>query len=104
MIINTRRTHADLPVGFSRRRNKNDSSPYPDTARVELMIRTDEGINSSGMTQPRLHDWSIPPQQVGGIVGYRLIDLTVPVVPALPEMIDVSPRLPRLEGREDDGA
>jgi hypothetical protein len=62
--------HEKLPAGFIRRRATMKSSPYPD---MELMIKTKEGLGSSGETQARLHDWKIPSDKMGGIVGYRLV-------------------------------
>jgi hypothetical protein len=65
--------HEHLPAGFSKRR-KAGPSPYPDNALCELMVRTKEGLGSTGVTRPRFHDWDIAPDKVGGIVGTRLID------------------------------
>lgn len=64
--------HDKLPAGFHRR-TKAGKCPVPEDSRVELMIRTAEGIGSSGVTKAAFHDWSIAPSKVGGIVGYRLV-------------------------------
>lgn len=64
--------HEKLPEGFTRRR-AGKKCPLPDDVRVELMIHTSEGLGSSGPTRPTLHDWSIPADKLGGIVGFRLL-------------------------------
>lgn len=63
--------HEHLPEGFTRRTT--GKCPYPPEARVELMIKTKEGIGSSGITKAGLHDWSVPSSKIGGIVGHRLV-------------------------------
>lgn len=68
--------HSKLPDHFTRRRTK--SCPFDANSLCELMVHTSQGLGSSGVTRALYHDWSIPPDKVGGIVGFRLLPVTKP--------------------------
>jgi hypothetical protein len=71
MHPDTHERHETLPTGFIRRR-PGKACPFTDKTNVELMIRTPDGtLGSTGITRPSRHDWTIPTNEAGGVVGYR---------------------------------
>lgn len=60
-----------LPPGFIHYRGK--GCPFPERARVDVVILTDQGYGIDGPVMAMMHDWGLPVGEVGSIAGYRLV-------------------------------
>lgn len=73
-----------LPKGYKRYDGK--GCPVDGDVRVDVIVRTNEGLGHSGVCRAKLHDWERPDGEVGNVVGYRLVQGN--------EQIDVYARWP----------
>lgn len=71
--------HKALPAGF-KRRAKREKWSFVFGQQVEFLTRTKEGYGSSGIVPVRVFQqaWDNDPAKEGGIVGYRVVDLSRP--------------------------